>query len=62
MLKKWFAAICALVILTASSAVAQENTMDALLASMADAAKVSVIFHLWVADGKRKSIRAQADG
>ena len=24
--------------------------------------KVSVIFHLWVADGKRKSIRTQADG
>lgn len=42
MLKKWFAAICALVILSASSAVAQENTMDALLASMADAAAKNV--------------------
>ena len=42
MMKKWFAAICALVILTASSAVAQENTMDALLASMADAAAKNV--------------------
>ena len=42
MLKKWFAAICALVILSASSAVAQENTMDALLVSMADAAAKNV--------------------
>ena len=42
MLKKWFAAICALVMLSASSAVAQENTMDALLASMANTAAKNV--------------------
>lgn len=42
MLKKWFALICALVMLSTSAAFAQETTMDALIASMEEAAGKSV--------------------